>query len=269
MLKPRHDAFPSPEDAYTRVDQLEHRLRELDAFNTAVSLELREALSAVGGFARGIELDETHLGPKTRSRLRRIAQAALQMESVIDDAMALTHGKRFKMGKVDLQMNEMVQEVLLEMRAHYPATRVTVGELSVIHADPVVVRHVLGNLIANAFKFSALAPEPAVEISLHTSGALQVIDNGIGFANEDAEMIFAPFVRLTRDPAYLGVGLGLATVKQWLDRHGGWIRAESREGGPTRFTISFEEDAPAKRTSSRGNTGDGVHSLLEHLRATS
>jgi two-component system CheB/CheR fusion protein len=80
-----------------------------------------------------------------------------------------------------------------------------------------------------------------VEISLHISGALQVIDNGLGFSNEDAAKIFEPFVRLTRVPAYPGVGLGLAAVKQWLDRHGGWIRAESREGGPTRFTISFED----------------------------
>jgi len=45
----------------------------------------------------------------------------------------------------------------------------------------------------------------------------------------------------TSAPAYPGVGLGLAAVKQSLDRHGGWIRAESREGGPTRFTISFED----------------------------
>jgi signal transduction histidine kinase len=163
------------------------------------------------------------------------------MERVIDDAMALTRGSRFEVGKVDLQLDEVVRHVLREMQANYPATRVTSSELGVIHADPVVVRHVLGKVIANAFKYSALAPEPAVEILLHTSGALQVIDNGIGFANEDAAKIFEPFVRLTRDPAYFGVGLGLATVKQWLDRHGGWIRAESREGGPTRFTISFED----------------------------
>jgi signal transduction histidine kinase len=143
--------------------------------------------------------------------------------------------------KVDLRLDEMVPHVLREMQASYPATRVTLSELPIIHADPVVVRCVLRNVIQNAFKYSALASRPAVEISLHTSGALQVIDNGLGFANEDATKIFEPFARLTRDPAYAGAGLGLATVKQWLDRHGGCIRAESREGGPTRFTISFEE----------------------------
>jgi signal transduction histidine kinase len=241
MRTPRNDALPSAQDACARVARLEQRLRELDAFTTAVAYELRSSLCSVGGFARAIELDDTRLGPKTRSRLRRIAQAASQMERVIDDAMAFTRGDRFEVGKVDLQLDEMVRHLLREMRADYPATRVTLSELPIIHADPVVVRHVLGNVLANAFKFSVLAPEPAVEISLDASGALQVIDNGLGFANEDAAKIFEPFVRLTRDPAYLGAGLGLATVKQWLDRHGGWIRAESREGGPTRFTLSFED----------------------------
>jgi signal transduction histidine kinase len=138
-----------------------------------------------------------------------------------------------------LRLDEMVRHVLREMQSGYPATRVKIGELPVIHADPVVVRHVLVNVIANAFKYSALAPHPTVEISVDTSGALQVIDNGFGFANEDAAKIFEPFVRLTHDPAYPGLGLGLAAAKRWLGRHGGWIRAESREGGPTRFTISF------------------------------
>lgn len=241
MLKTRNDPPLSDQDACPRVAQLERRLRELDAFTAAVSHELRGSLCSVGGFARAIELDDTGLGPKTRSRLRRIAQVALQMERVIDDAMALTHGDRFAVRKFDFQLDEMVRQVVRDMRARYPATRVTISELPIIHADPVVVRHVLASVLANAFKYSALAPEPAVEISLHANGALQVVDNGLGFANEDAARIFEPFVRLTRDPSYPGVGLGLATAKQWLDRHGGCIRAESREGGPTRFSISFED----------------------------
>ena len=131
----------------------------------------------------------------------------------------------FEVKKVDLQLDEIVRHMLREMRTSYPATRVTSSELPIIHADPVVVRRVLGNVIANAFKYSALAPQPAVEISLHASGVLQVIDNGVGFASEDAAAIFEP----------------LSAAKQLLDGHGGWIRAESREGGPTRFTISFED----------------------------
>ena len=241
MRKPRKDALPSVQDAYARIAQHEQRLRELDAFTAAVSHELRESLFKIGGLARAIELDDACHGPNSRPRLQRNAQAALQMERVIDDAMALIRGERFDVERIDLQLDEMVRHVLREMRASYPATRVTLSELPIVHADPVVVRHVLANVIENAFKYSVLAPRPAVEVSLHTSGALQVIDNGLGFANEDAAKIFEPLVRLTRDPAYPGVGLGLAAVKQWLGRHGGWIRAESREGGPTRFTISFED----------------------------
>jgi signal transduction histidine kinase len=231
----RQDGSPSAQDAHARIALLEERLSELDAFTTAVSHELRESLLSVGRLARSIELDDSRLSPASRSRLRRIAQAALQMERVIDDAVALTRGDRFEVEKGDFRLDEMARHVLREMQPSYPATRVTLGELPIIHADPLVVRHVLVNVIANAFKYSALAPQPAVEISLDATGALQVIDNGPGFTDEDATRIFEPFVRLTHDPAYL------AAVKHWLDRHGGWIRAESREGGPTRFTISFQD----------------------------
>jgi signal transduction histidine kinase len=229
-----------PQHAHERVAEHDQRLRELNAFAaTSVSHELRESLVSIGGFARTIELEDTRLSPASRSRLRRIAQAALQMERVIDDAVALARSERFEVEKGDLRLDEMVRHVLREIQPAYPATRVILSELPIIHADPVVVRPVLVNVIANAFKYSALAPEPAVEVSLDTSGALQVIDNGIGFPQEDAARIFEPFVRLTRDPAYPGLGLGLTAVRKWLHGHGGWIRAESREGGPTRFAMSF------------------------------
>jgi signal transduction histidine kinase len=239
MSKPDQDIELSAQEAQARIARLEQRLRELDAFTIAVSHELRDSLFSIGGFARAIQLDDRRLESASRTRLRRIAQAALHMERVIDDALALTHGDRFEVEKADLHLDGMVRQVLREMQPLYPATRVTLGELPVVHADAVVVRHVLVNVIANAFKYSSLAQEPAVAISLDASGALQVTDNGIGFPSEDATRIFEPFVRLTDDPAYPGAGLGLPAVKQWLDRHGGWIRAESREGGPTRFTISF------------------------------
>lgn len=242
MRKSRKDARPSAQDAYARVAQLEYRLRKLDAFTTAFSHELRDSLFSVGGFARAIELDDdARLGPNSRSCLRSIAQAASRMQRVIDDAMALARGDPLEGEKVDLPLDEMVRDMLRDMQATYPATRVTLSELPIIHADPEVVRLVLRNVIGNAFKYSVLAPEPAVEISLHPSGVLQVLDNGLGFANEDAPKIFEPFVRFTRDPVYPGVGLGLTAVKQALDRHGGRIRAESREGGPTQFTISFKD----------------------------
>jgi len=215
MPETQNDNTTFPKDAF----QLERRLAELDKVAIAVFHELRESLFSIRGFARAIELDDQRLAPASRSRLQRIAQAALKMERVIDDAVALARAGRFEMEKCDLPLDEIVRHVLRETQPGYSATRVILSELPIIHADPVVVRHLLVNVIANAFKHSALAPEPTVEISLDTSGALQVIDNGIGFPMTE--------------------GAGMFAARKWLDRHGGWMRAQSREGGPTRITISF------------------------------
>ncbi|HVZ45631.1 MAG TPA: ATP-binding protein [Ramlibacter sp.] len=235
MPEPQKDITIFPQDA----PRLEQRLAELDTFVVAASHELRESLFSIGGFARAIELDAQCLAPANRSRLRRIAHAVSKMERAIDDAVALACAERLEMEKRDLPLDEFVRDVLRETQPGYPATRVISSELPIIHADPIVVRHVLVNVITNAFRHSALAPEPAVEVSLDASGALQVIDNGVGFPMTKGAGTFETFVQLTQDPAYLGVGLCLAAAKRLLDRHGGWMRAESRDGGPTRITISF------------------------------
>jgi signal transduction histidine kinase len=109
MLNPRKDDVPCAHNVCAGIAPPEHRLRELDAFTTAVSHELRDSLFSVGGFARAIELDDTGIGAKSRSRLRRIAQAALRMERVIDDALALARGERFDVEKVDLRDRRRVQ----------------------------------------------------------------------------------------------------------------------------------------------------------------
>lgn len=235
MPEIQNDTTTFPRDAF----EFERRVAELNKFAMAVSHELRESLFSIRGFARAIELGEQRLAPANRSRLQRIAQAALKMERVIDAAVALARAERFEVEKRDVPLDEVVRHVLREVQPDFPATRVILSELPIIHADPVVVRHVLVNVIAVAFKYSAQTPQPAVEISLDTSGALQVIDNGIGFPMSEGASMFETFVRLTHDPAYPGLGLGLAAAKRLLDRHGGWMRAQSREGGPTRITISF------------------------------
>lgn len=84
------------------------------------------------------------------------------------------------MHKREVPLDPMVRRIVRDIQPLYPKTRVTFSELPIIDADPAVVHGVLVEVIGNAFRYSALSPRPAVEISIDTDGALRVIDNGPG-----------------------------------------------------------------------------------------
>lgn len=84
------------------------------------------------------------------------------------------------MQNCEVRLDQMVLRLLRDIHPRFPATRVTFSELPVVDADPVLVHELLAQVIANAFWYSALSPQPMVEISLDATGALQVIDNGPG-----------------------------------------------------------------------------------------
>lgn len=227
-------------DNNDRIASLERRIAELDAFNYTVAHQLRAPLLAMSGFARAVEEREgDRLSPKARTQLRRAISAALGLERLIDDLLTLARAAHMPLQKQPLAVDEIVRDVVRDLRQAYPATRVVVSELPMIYGDPVVVRQVFVNVIGNALKYSHLAPEPLVEVGLGTTGEFIVRDNGIGFAQDKAHALFTPFERMTGDPAYPGTGVGLAIVKRLIERHGGCISARSRPGGPTEFSFSF------------------------------
>jgi signal transduction histidine kinase len=230
-------------DTRYRIALLESRVAELDAFNYSIAHELRGPLQAISGFARSLELHEAdQLSPKGRSRLRRVIDAAKHMDRLIDDLLGLSRADHVELHVSDVATDELVREVLRELRPPYPATRVLASELPLVQADPAFARQVFVNVIGNALKYSALATEPLVEIGIDAQGAFYVRDNGIGFPAEATATLFEPFERATADPAYPGTGVGLAVVRRLLARHGGWIAARSREGGPTEFRFAFDAE---------------------------
>ena len=229
--------------AQDHVTALEQRIAQLDAFAYTVAHELRGPLQAISGFAGSLERDEAkNLSDAGRSRLRRVVCAAARMERLIDDLLALARSEHIELAKAPVASDEVVRDILRELRHGYPNTRVVVSELPLIHADAAVVRQVFLNVIGNALKYSHLRADPHVEIGLDVDGVFRVRDNGIGFPMENVARLFEPFERMTGDAAYPGSGVGLAIVQRLLARHGGWISALSREGGPTEFRFSFGED---------------------------
>jgi signal transduction histidine kinase len=162
---------------------------------------------------------------------------------------------------VSVDLAQVVQEILSDLEIHIQQVggRVEAGDLPTIEADPIQMRQLLQNLISNALKFHRPEAAPRVNIQAtalngqdrHSAGAaaavefqkITVMDNGIGFDDKQGERIFQVFQRLHGRSEYEGTGIGLATCRKIVERHGGTISAQSIQGQGATFIIML----PAKQ----------------------
>jgi light-regulated signal transduction histidine kinase (bacteriophytochrome) len=138
----------------------------------------------------------------------------------------------------------MAAEVVDEMRAANPSRKVEVEIASgmTASADPRLARILLSNLISNAFKFTSKAPVARIEIGTEIVDGdtrLLVRDNGVGFDMIYAHKLFGAFQRLHSQSEFPGAGIGLATVRRIVNRHGGraWAEGAVGEGATFYFVL--------------------------------
>ena len=122
------------------------------------------------------------------------------------------------------------------------AVETVIHPMPPVTGDPALLRQVLANVIANAFKFTGRRPHPRVEIGAQTEGSevvFYVKDNGVGFDMRYADKLFGVFQRLHRGDEFEGTGVGLALAQRIIQRHGGRIWAEGKvnEGATFFFTL--------------------------------
>lgn len=231
-----------------RTAELESRNRELQEFAYVASHDLQEPLRKVSSFSDLILAEYGDVvGEEGHYFLERIQGATRRMASLIQDLLAYsrvtTRAGRFR--RVDL--NLVTEEVLNDLQFRIDETRgnVKVGRLPEIDADAVQMRQLLQNLIGNALKFHRPDVPPVVEVTARTEGeseadqmlVLEVRDNGIGFQEQYADRIFAPFQRLHGRDSYEGTGIGLAICRRIAERHNGTITARSTPGQGSVFTV--------------------------------
>jgi signal transduction histidine kinase len=131
----------------------------------------------------------------------------------------------------------------LEERIAKTGARIEFGSLPKVMADPMQLRQLLQNLVANGLKFQAAGARPVVEIEGKGNGhgrcEIRVRDNGIGFEEKYLDRIFRPFQRLHGRSEYEGSGMGLAICRKIVARHGGTITAHSRPGKGSTFVVTL------------------------------
>ncbi len=230
-------------------DELQRSNSQLTAFAGQVSHDLRNPLTTVRMSLSILaeEAEEGTVDPATSSYLlSRAERGTERMQALIDDLLAYARiGGSIASRSVDL--GAVLAEVRDDLADALAGATVEVGDLPVVTGDPVQLRAVLQNLVANAAKFV-----PAGEVARIRVGAervpdgwrVEVADHGLGIAPEDRERVFEPLARAHDDVP--GSGIGLATVRRVVDAHAGSIGIEETPGGGT--TVWFELPAPHEQS---------------------
>src|SRR5690606_17430410 len=170
--------------------------------------------------------------------------SAGQMGQLIDDLLAFSRLGRQTMSRQELDMNEMVDAALADLRADIGSRHITfdVHELPPAHGDPQQVKQLLLNLLGNAIKFTSHTADARIEVGASREGGQSsyfVRDNGAGFDMRYVDKIFGVFQRLHSVDDFPGTGVGLALVHRVVTRHGGQLAAVGEPGAGATFTFSL------------------------------
>ena len=229
-----------------RTLELEASNKELEAFAYSTSHDLRAPLRHVAGYS---ELLQKHAGAtldeKSRRYVANLLESAKKMGMLIDDLLAFSRIGRAEAHNTLVSLEQVLREVLREVERDTDGRDIAwqVGELPTVHGDRAMLRIALGNLVANAAKFTRTRPRAEIEIGAQNGKPDEVVvfvrDNGVGFDMKYVGKLFGVFQRLHRPESFEGTGIGLATVQRIVARHGGRVWAEGAVDGGATFYFSM------------------------------
>jgi len=228
-----------------RTAQLEAANQELEAFTYSVSHDLRAPLRHIGGFSRILMEDfAAGMSPEAQKHLQRIQDGTQRMGLLVDELLSLArlgrHALKVQVGK----LNSMVDEVICLLQPETEGRTIIwkIAQLPPVRCDPILMKQVFQNLIANALKFTRPRERAVIEIDCRQEKEQTVIlvrDNGVGFNMKYKDKLFGVFQRLHRAEDFAGTGVGLATAQRIVHKHGGeiWAEAEIDKGATFYFTV--------------------------------
>jgi PAS domain S-box-containing protein len=226
---------------------LERSSQSLDSFIYSVSHDLRAPLRALSGYS-GVLLEEYGgvLGEEGRGYAERIVAVSEQMEQLIDYLLQVSRISRDELQLRPVDLGGEAARIAEEIQRREPRRRVCFTIDKPVHAlvDRRLIRTVLENLLDNAWKFTSRRDDASIEFGTAPSGDAAVCcyvrDDGVGFDSAYAGKLFQPFQRLHATRDFPGIGTGLATVRQIVERHGGHVWAEGAVGAGATFYFTLE-----------------------------
>ncbi|MFZ2491879.1 MAG: PAS domain S-box protein [Thermoanaerobaculia bacterium] len=237
-----------------RTAALDAANKELEAFSYSVSHDLRAPLRSIDGFSRVVQEDyAARLDDEGRDSLSRIRAAAQRMGQLIEDLLKLSRVGRADLSRERVDLTALARDVAGELRQREPdrVVELVVAEGLTAHADHRLLRVVVENLLGNAWKFTGKRERAHVTMGAEQVNgrlACYIRDNGAGFDPAYAGKLFGAFQRLHGTEDFPGTGIGLATVRRIVDRHGGRVWAEGVVGQGATFWFDFGTESVAMRT---------------------
>lgn len=220
--------------------------KELEQFAYVASHDLQEPLRKIITFGdrlkdhSGVSLDATG-----QDYLHRMQHAALRMRQLVDALLKYATVTAQPEARENVDLGQTVRDVLsdLEVLIAQLGAKIEVNKLPTLPVNPIQIRQLFQNLIANAIKFCKKGVTPVVRIAGRDLGngfaEISVEDNGVGFEEKYVDRIFMPFQRVYGHEEFEGTGIGLTICHRIVQRHGGQITAKSAPGKGSTFIITL------------------------------
>ena len=251
------ETFDAMAEAIETDRELEHRL------TTDVAHELRTPLMAIQATVEAM-IDGVY--KPSEDRLNQVNSEVKRLSRLVDALLRLARleNRANPMKEEVIDVGELVTSIVNTHEAFVNDSGLTLKyEMQknvLIKGDADMIRQATANLISNAVRYTPEGGTVTVRVKHGELMAdIVVEDTGIGLSPEEARMVFSRFWRADagRNRATGGLGVGLAVVKEIVDRHHGWVQVEGKKGEGARFTIRIplykpEEEEPKGKNKNKG-----------------
>lgn len=228
--------------------RLQAELDEQRLLSKTMAHDLRVPLNGIAGYATLLRMGTVgKLAAEQEAQLSGIEASAREMSEFISGLLRMSGSAVQPLKRADLDLSGLASDIARKLALDDSCQPMAwrIQEKLMARGDPALIRSVLENLLHNAWKFSAQAVCPLIEFMAYRDASgrrvFVVRDRGVGFSQAEAQQLFEPYQRLSSSADYHGHGLGLASVKRILDRHGGDIWAESVPHVQTSFHFTLPD----------------------------
>jgi light-regulated signal transduction histidine kinase (bacteriophytochrome) len=226
--------------------------KELEAFSYTVSHDLRAPMRHIAGYVDLVlDSEGATLGERSRRYLSHVKEASAFAGQLVDALLDFSRMGRSALKRSPVNTQVLVADLVREVSQLEPARRIewdVQSPLPGLWADPLLLQLALRNLLGNAVKYTRGRDPARITVRGVSNGAgagLEVSDNGVGFQMQYVGKLFGVFQRLHQADEFEGTGIGLASVRRIVERHGGivWAKGELNQGASFGFTLPHNTGA--------------------------
>ena len=240
-------------------ESLKQMNEELDQFAYMASHDLQEPLRKIQVFSDKI-LRNNNFDPDSEKYFGKIINSSRRMQKLINNLLDFSRHTVSTNDFKKTSLNELVKNVVTELEVEIEKSNATINykDLPVVSAVPGLMQQLFYNLFSNAIKFRKPSVDLVIDVKAEKMSPMDlskfikyskgknyyritVQDNGIGFDDKYAEDIFRVFKRLHSYQEFEGTGVGLSICKKIVEKHNGFIKAESKIDNGSTFIIGLPE----------------------------